>query len=341
MNGNSLGVLFRITTWGESHGPGLGVVIDGCPSGLALSSEDFASDLVRRQGGGASYATPRKEADLVLIESGVFEGKTTGTPIALRIENKNVSSGDYDAYRDVPRPGHADLTTFLKHGHRDYRGGGRASARETTARVLAGTVAKKILQQFKIEVVARVGRIGVREISEGEEVESWLTSVRASGDSLGGRIDCVVRHLPVGLGEPIFDKLNATLAHALMSLPAAVGFEAGGGIRMSELPGSEIRDPIGIEKGVPKPSGNRHGGLLGGIATGHDLNLRVHFHAPTSIPQPIESVNLVTNDNAVVNVNGRHDSVPLFRAVPMVEAMVAITLADALARAGRLPERFC
>ena len=341
MNGNSLGVLFRITSWGESHGPALGVVVDGCPSGLPLSVEDFTMDLTRRQGGSAAYATPRKEPDQVRIESGIFEGKTTGTPIALRIENQNAKSNDYDAYREVPRPGHADLTTFLKQGHRDHRGGGRASARETTARVLAGTIAKKILAHFKIEVSAHAGRIGKREVSAKEDLESWLASVRVSGDSLGGRIDCTVKNLPAGLGEPVFDKLNATLAHALMSLPAAVGFEAGGGIAMSELPGSEIRDPIGVANGVPTPTGNRHGGLLGGLSTGHDLGLRVHFHAPTSIPQPIESVNLVTNQKETVNVTGRHDSVPLFRAVPMVEAMVAITLVDALARAGRLPERFC
>ena len=339
MNGNSLGVLFRITTWGESHGPALGVVIDGCPSGLSLTVEDFAADMQRRQGGTASYTTSRKEDDFVQIESGVFEGKTTGTPIALRIENKNTQSSDYEAFRNVPRPGHADLTTFLKHEHRDHRGGGRSSARETTARVAAGVVARKILAHFGVTVRATVTRVGGKEVRSLEEALPLIDSVKAAGDSLGGTIDCVASGLPAGLGEPVFDKLNAALAHSMMSLPAAVGFECGGGIRMSELPGSEIRDPIELVGGVATPSGNRHGGLLGGISTGKDLLVRVHFHAPTSIPQSIESVNLKTGAAEAVKVTGRHDSFPLPRALPMVEAMMMLSLVDAMMRAGRISEK--
>ena len=252
MKGNSFGRIFRISTWGESHGPVMGALIDGCPAGIPLSSDDFIQDIALRQGGQGAHSTPRKESDLVAIESGVFEGKSTGAPIALRIVNENVKSGDYDRYRSVPRPGHADLTTHLKHGHRDHRGGGRASARETVARVAAGVIAKKILAARGVELLAFVRRIGPLAISREElpfhaattetitgklwssvkaaraasafrlpvsdppALAELVARAREEGDSWGGSVECWVRGLPAGLGEPTFDKLNAVLAHALM-----------------------------------------------------------------------------------------------------------------------------
>jgi chorismate synthase len=367
MNGNRFGTIFQVTTWGESHGPALGAVVDGCPAGLPLSEEDFLDDMARRQGGGANFTTPRKEGDRVAIESGVFEGLTTGCPIALRIENNAQRSADYDALQDIPRPGHSDLTTWLKHGHRDHRGGGRSSARETAARVAAGVIAKKLLQSLGIELAAWVERAGPLEASAEEREEAgglslaalrrardasplaapfasaaaWekeVLALREQGESWGGGLRCRVDGLLPGLGEPVFDKINALLAHALMSLPAAVACEAGGGERMSRLPGSLIRDPILPSAQGPRPGSNCHGGILGGMTSGLPLFLGVSFHAPTSIPQPIASVDLRTGLSAELSVAGRHDAFPLPRAVPMVEAMVAITLADSLLRAGRIPE---
>lgn len=364
MNGNSFGTLFRVTTWGESHGPALGAVVDGCPANLPLAPEDFGADLTRRQGGQASFTTPRREEDLVQIESGVFEGLTTGTPISLRIENKNAQSGDYEEFRHLPRPGHADLTTHLKHGHRDHRGGGRASARETTARVAAGVIAKKILLAQGIRLGAWVERVGNQGLHErdqtwlaqaslgqilarrdgnplafpGEDHAGILSAVeelRSAGDSSGGAVACRVEGLPTGVGEPVFDKLGALLGHALLSLPAAVAFGAGGGEAMSRRPGSAIRDAIGPGR---RPLTNAHGGLLGGLTTGLPLALSVSFHAPTSLPQPIQTVDLRDSSTHEITVGGRHDAFPLPRAVPMVEAMVAITLVDALLRAGRISE---
>lgn len=365
MNGNRFGTIFQITTWGESHGPALGVVIDGCPAGLPLNAEDFLYDMGKRQGGNASFTTPRGEKDLVMIESGVFEGITTGTPISLRILNQNTESKDYEEFRDCPRPGHADLTTYLKHTHRDHRGGGRSSARETTARVAAGVVAKKILAHYGVSLLAWVDRVGpsklaadeslslsaLRELrdasplhlaidaSQYNEILSMVERLRAAGDSWGGSLRCRVDHLPVGLGEPLFDKLGALLAHALMSLPAATSFEIGGGESHSHLPGSAIRDAIENTPVGPRPATNAHGGILGGMSTGLPLLLGISFHAPTSIPRPIQTVDLKTQTSTEITVGGRHDAFPLPRAVPMVEAMVAITLVDLMMRAGRIPEK--
>lgn len=361
MNENSLGRIFRITTWGESHGPSLGVVVDGCPSGLELSNEDFLYDLGRRQGGQGAHTTPRKETDEIVIESGVYSGKTTGTPIALRITNSDQRSADYSAYENVPRPGHADITTHWKHCHRDHRGGGRASARETVARVAAGVVAKKVLLHLGIEVFAFLDRVGdlalnapentvfpsqakadyfselrkLRDgnafgaLSEESKIRQQLELVTAKQDSLGGSITCFAAGIQRGTGEPIFGKLGAVLGQALLSLPATTGFEVGGGFALSRLPGSEIRDAIvKNSEGKVGFSTNKHGGLLGGMATGELLKLRTHFHAPTSIETPIASVDLKSFAAAQVSVRGRHDVFPLPRAIPMVEAMVAIVLLD-------------
>jgi chorismate synthase len=364
MNGNSFGTNFRVTTWGESHGPALGAVIDGCPSGLALGPEDFVGEMQRRQGAATSFTTPRREEDRVEIESGVFAGLTTGAPISLRIENRAQKSSDYEELRGTFRPGHADLTTYLKHGHRDHRGGGRSSARETVARVAAGVVAKKLLSLKGVEIAAWVERVGPMELPEearegalslplrdlrqlrdsnplaipcreSEEMLNAVERLRSAGDSWGGGLRCRIEGLPAGLGEPVFDKLNALLAHGLMSLPAAVSCEVGGGDALSRLPGSAIRDPI--EKG-PRPASNRHGGILGGMSTGLPLILAVSIHAPTSISRPILTVN-ENSETKEITVGGRHDSFPLPRAVPMVEAMAALVLADAFLRAGRIPEK--
>lgn len=364
MNGNRFGTIFQVTTWGESHGPALGAVVDGCPSGLALSEEDFLPDMRRRQGGHSSFTTPRREKDRVLLESGVFEGITTGTPIALRILNESQRSDDYEDLRHLPRPGHADLTTHLKHGHRDHRGGGRASARETAARVAAGVVAKKILAKHGVSLLAWLDSAGEESLTDEQRREcettpleqlrerclsselgcpfpnDWPAKMQAAkeaGDSWGGAVRCRVDGLPPGVGEPVFDKLGAQLAHALMSLPAAVAFEAGGGLRMSRQPGSAIRDAIAGEP--PRPATNHHGGLLGGMTTGLPLHLGVSFHAPTSIRQAIRTVDLESGEDKQLSVGGRHDSFPLPRILPVVEAMAAITLVDMLLRAGRIPEK--
>lgn len=364
MNGNTFGKIFRVTTWGESHGPALGAVIDGCPSGLPLSPEDFLEDMQRRQGGSATYTTPRKESDQVLIESGVFEGKTTGTPISLRLVNSAQKSEDYEDYRHHPRPGHSDLTTHLKQGHRDHRGGGRSSARETAARVAAGVVAKLLLRKYGVEVLAWIERVGPMQMesesiefaasmplhelrakrdaspilvpsTSTKEMETALESLRTAGDSWGGFLRCRVDGMPVGIGEPLFDKLGAVLAHGLLSLPATVSFEMGGGEAVTHLPGSAIRDPISSGR---RPASNRHGGLLGGMTTGLPVLLGVGFHAPTSIPRPISTVDLRDGQEKEITVGGRHDAFPLPRAVPMVESMVALTLVDMMIRAGRIPE---
>lgn len=361
MNGNSFGRVFCVTTWGESHGKALGVVIDGCPSNIPLEEGDFKEDMGRRQGGQRPYTTPRKEPDLVRIESGVFRGRTTGTPLSLRIENENIVSTDYERFEHVPRPGHGDFTTHHKHAHRDFRGGGRLSARETAARVAAGVVAKKILSARGIEVMAFVGRVGKKaapvsfhHLSTEEFKKLWpqvlayrnknklclpveeapflklLEDTVNKKDSLGGAIDCWVRGLPPGLGEPVFEKVNARLAFAVMNLPAAVGVQVGGGREMSLAPGSAIRDPIAIDRERLVVQGNRHGGCLGGMTTGSPLWLSVDFHAPTSIPQPVDSVDLRTGEKTQVRVEGRHDVFPLPRAVPVIEAMVALVLVDLL-----------
>ncbi len=359
MNGNSFGTLFRITTWGESHGPAVGVVIDGCPSGLALSAEDFAADMKLRQGGNAGFTTARQETDTVHIDSGLAEGKTSGTPISLRILNQNQNSADYEELKSIFRPGHADLTTHLKHGHRDARGGGRSSARETTARVAAGVVAKKILQLVGVELAAWVTQVGPHFLDDPSESPKEIANLRAqsplgtlrpqpelehqlevlkqAGDSWGGAVRCCVTGLSPGLGEPIFDKLPAQLGHALLSLPAAVAYEHGSGKAFAELPGSAIRDEIHLTDSGPRPKTNKTGGVLGGMSTGNPLLFTVSFHAPTSIPRPIATVTEQGEKQEII-VKGRHDCFPLPRAIPMVESMAAITLLDFYLRAGRIPE---
>jgi chorismate synthase len=363
MNGNRFGTLFQVSTWGESHGPSLGALVDGCPSGLKLSEDDFTTDMLRRQGGALSFTTARKEADRVHIESGVFEGRTIGTPICLRIVNEAQNSADYENYRNRPRPGHADLTTFHKQGHRDHRGGGRSSARETAARTAAGVVAKRLLAHQGVDLFCWLERAGPNILTAEQRVDldllplselrarslaspigcpvpnDWAeqaAKVKSEQDSWGGSVRCRVEGLPPGLGEPVFDKLGALLAHGMMSLPASVAFEAGGGLEMAAALGSRIRDPIGISL---RPDSNIHRGLLGGMSSGKPLYFGVSFHAPTSIPRKILSIDLETGKPVELEIGGRHDSFPLPRILPVVEAMAAITIADCFLRAGRIPEK--
>jgi chorismate synthase len=345
MGGNSFGTLFKITTWGESHGEALGVVIDGCPSRVELSDEDIQKELDRRRPGQEKGSTPRKERDRVEIFSGIFEGETIGTPIFLLIRNEDVNSGPYEVWREVFRPGQADFTYQAKYGIRDYRGGGRASARETVGRVAAGAVAKKILEKEKVEIIAytmelggvRAKKIDYEEIERNAlrcpdrngamAMEKKIEEVKLQGDSLGGIVEIVVRGCPPGLGEPVFDKLEADFAKALMSIGAVRGVEVGGGFRVVRMLGSQCNDPIG-PKGFEK---NDAGGILGGISNGEDIVLRVAV-------KPIPSISLEqkTVDQAMrpvpLKIKGRLDVSAIPRINPVCEAMVAIVLVDHLLR---------
>jgi chorismate synthase len=352
MGGNSFGTLFRMTTWGESHGEALGVVIDGCPPRIDLSNDDIQKELDRRRPGQGKGSSPRKEQDRVEILSGIFEGKTTGTPISLLIRNEDVDSSPYEEWKEVFRPGQADFTYQAKYGIRDYRGGGRASARETIGRVAAGAVAKKILEKEKVEVIAYTAELGgIRaEKMDFAEIErnvflcpdrnaaiamgKKIEEVKPQGDSLGGIVEILVRGCPPGLGEPVFDKLEADLAKALMSIGAVRGVEVGAGFGVARMLGSQCNDPIG-PKGFEK---NDAGGILGGISNGADILLRVAV-------KPIPSISLEqrTVDQAMrpvsLRVKGRHDVSAIPRINPVCEAMVAIVLADHLLRQRALTGR--
>ena len=342
MAGNTFGRIFRVTTWGESHGPALGAVIDGCPPGIPLSEEDIQSDLDRRRPG-RKLSTPRKEPDRVQILSGVFQGVTLGTPISLVIFNRDVKSRDYDALKDVYRPGHADRTYEQKYGVRDWRGGGRSSGRETVARVAAGAVARKVLARAGVRVYAgtvALGRVRCRRCDweraaenplfcpdpeAAEAMEAHLVEVRSQGDSLGGIVQVTATGCPPGLGEPVFDKLDARLAAALMSIGAVKGVEIGSGFEAAGRRGSENNDP-------PTRDGyasNHAGGVLGGLSSGMDLVIRVAVKPIPSIAKPQKTV---TRDGreTTIQIGGRHDISAIPRIVPVCEAMVLLTLADFL-----------
>ena len=341
MGGNSLGTLFKVTTWGESHGKALGAVIDGCPPRMELSVEDIQKELERRRPGQGKGTSPRKEEDRVEILSGVYEGKTTGTPIALLIWNKNVDSEPYEELKDVFRPGHADFTYQAKYGIRDHRGGGRASARETVGRVAAGAVAKKVLKREKMDILAYTLELGgIRaEKMDYAEIENnalfcpdrdaairmaeKIEKTRLQGDTLGGIVEILVRGCPSGLGEPVFDKLEADLAKGLMSIGAVRGVEVGAGFRVAQMLGSESNDPL-IPGGFEK---NDAGGILGGISTGADILLRVAVKPIPSISREQKTVDTLGRPVSL-KVRGRHDVSAIPRINPVCEAMVAIVLAD-------------
>lgn len=333
MASNSFGTLFCVTTFGESHGEGVGCVIDGCPSGLVLSAEDIQPELNRRSPGKVAGTSPRRERDEVEILSGLFEGKTTGAPIALWIANHDVDSTSYDA--SVLRPGHADLTYWHKYGHVDHRGGGRASARETAARVAAGAVAKKLLRASGIEVTAWLSHIGnivlpaLRSSKEQETLDAVLNAISVEGDSVGGIVSCRIERLPPGLGDPIYEKLTAKLAFAMLSIPASRGFEIGEGFAAAAMKGSEHNDSFCLNNEGIYSMTNHAGGVLGGISTGMPLVFRVAFKPTSSIRRPIESV---TKDATCIEYTtssaGRHDPCVAVRGVGVVEAMAALVIAD-------------
>lgn len=345
MAGNTFGKAFRVTTWGESHGPALGAVIDGCPPGIELDLSDIQKDLEKRRPGKGGGESPRKEPDQVDILSGTFEGLTTGTPISLIIYNKDAQSKAYDHLQNIFRPGHGDLTYLKKYGLRDHRGGGRASARETVARVAAGAVARKILAENDISVIAytvAMGEVstskrGMEDISNNRlccpdldaagRMEELIESVRKRGDSLGGIVEIKATGCPAGLGEPVFDKLDGALAQALMSIGAVKGVEIGAGFEAAGLLGSKNNDAL-------TPQGyrtNNAGGILAGIANGDDIIARVAVKPIPSISLEQDTLNL-DNEPVKIKVGGRHDISAIPRIVPVCEAMVCLTLADHLLR---------
>lgn len=317
---NSFGRIFRITIFGESHGPSVGVTIDGCPAGLSLQEEDFTSDLERRKGGTQKGTTPRKEDDRPIFVTGVFNNKTTGAPLTILFENKNTRSGDYQKQRDIPRPGHADFVANKKFGgQEDYRGGGHFSGRLTVCLVAAGVVAKKILGN--VQVQARITEIG------GEsDVERGLQKAIDAKDSVGGIVECVAQGLSVGLGEPFFDSVESVISHAVFAIPAIKGIEFGAGFGAAKMFGSEHNDAIVNASGRTRT--NYAGGIVGGITTGNDLVFRVAVKPTSSTPKEQESWNWETGQVEKFSVKGRHDLCIALRVPPVLEAVTALVLAD-------------
>ncbi len=347
MSGSVYGNIFKISTWGESHGKGLGVVIDGCPAGIPIDSDDIQRDMDRRKPGTGKYATKRSEGDKVEILSGVFEGKTTGTPISLAIFNEDQRSRDYSAICDIFRPGHADFGFESKYGFRDYRGGGRSSGRETSGRVAAGAVAKKLLAEIGVEVNAFTVAVNDIVVDEkrfdfaerlnnqfympdkeaAQRAAALLDDAMANKDSVGGIIQCEVTGLKPGIGEPVFDKLDASVAKGIMSIGAVKGIEFGAGFEAARMYGSDNNDNFYISEGKVRKYTNNSGGVLGGMSDGDKLVFRAAFKPTPSIAQSQITVNN-RGENVTVEISGRHDPIIIPRAVVVVEAMTAVTLAD-------------
>jgi len=346
MSGNSIGKLFTVTGFGESHGPAIGAIVDGCPPGMALSEADLQGDLDLRKPGTSRHTTQRREADEVKILSGVFEGKTTGTPIGLLIQNTDQRSKDYSNIMDRFRPGHADYSYQQKYGVRDYRGGGRSSARETAMRVAAGGIAKKYLRErYNIEIRGYLSQLGpivpeqfdwdevhrnpffCPDASKVEELEAYMDALRKEGNSIGARVSVMASNVPPGWGEPIFDRLDAEIAHSLMSINAVKGVEIGAGFESVTQKGTEHRDEMTPEGFI----GNNAGGVLGGISSGQDIVAHIALKATSSLRLPGQSVNLAGEPIEVIT-KGRHDPCVGIRATPIAEAMLAITLMDHMLR---------
>jgi len=349
--GNTFGQLFRVTTFGESHGGGIGVVIDGCPPKIDISEADIQLELDRRRPGQSKLTTQRKEEDRCEILSGVFEGKTLGTPIALAVRNKDARPEDYSEIADKFRPSHADYTYEAKYGIRNWQGGGRASARETIGRVAAGAVAKKILERlypnFEVvayvtqihDITAKIDRSTVKmkdveknivrcaDAAAAKRMMSLIEQVRDQGDSIGGLIECVIRGIPPGLGEPVFDKLDADLSKAMLSIPATKGFEIGSGFGATRMRGSQHNDPFEMRAGKIRTKTNKSGGVQGGISNGEDIYFRVAFKPPATIALQQKTVTS-SKQQSELAARGRHDPCVLPRAVPIVEAMAALVLCD-------------
>ncbi len=348
MAGSTFGTLFKITTWGESHGKALGVVIDGCPAGLPLCEADIQRYLNRRKPGQSNITTPRKEADQVEILSGVFEGKTTGTPISLLVPNTSQKSSDYSEIASYYRPGHADYTFDEKYGFRDYRGGGRSSGRETIGRVAAGAVALKILEEMGITITAYTHSIGpvcanleafdkeaitttatcMPDKDANEKALAYLQECMLNKDSSGGIVECRINGLPAGIGEPVFEKLDANLSKAMMSIGAVKAVEIGDGVAVSASKGSANNDAFVIQDGKVCKKTNHAGGILGGISDGSEILVRAHFKPTPSIFSKQETINK-NGENIEVKIKGRHDPIIVPRAVVVVEAMAALTVLDA------------
>lgn len=357
MAGNSLGTLFKITTFGESHGEAVGVVIDGCPPMLSVDIDFINKEMARRRPGQSALTTQRNESDQINILSGMFEGKTTGAPIAIIIPNKDQRSQDYEAMKNVYRPSHADYTYEAKYGIRDYRGGGRSSARATAAVVAAGAIAKLLLQQQNISIQAYVNQVGTIEVplpyseldlsttennivrcphqKTAEQMIALIEEAKADGDSLGGCITCVVKNTPAGWGEPVFDKLQADLAKAMLTINATKGFEYGSGFAGTKLKGSQHNDSFISANGKVSTSTNHSGGIQGGISNGMVIYCKIAFKPTATIAQKQQTIN--KEGSAIdLEAKGRHDPCVLPRAVPIVEAMAALVLADHLLRAKTL-----
>jgi chorismate synthase len=340
--GNTFGRAFAVTSWGESHGPALGCVVDGCPPGLALTEQDIQVDVDRRRPGTSQFTTQRRESDQVRIMSGVFEGKTTGTPISLLVENEDQRSRDYEKIKDRFRPGHADYTYQQKYGFRDYRGGGRSSARETVVRVAAGAIARKYLaERLGVRIQGYLAQMGELKLEPKnldavydnpffcpdpgrvKELEDFIWRLREAGDSIGARVTVIARGVPPGLGEPVFERLDADLASAMMGINAVKGVEVGAGFNAVEQRGSEHRDPL-----TPQGFGSNHaGGVLGGISSGQDIVVSIALKPTSSITLPGKTINV--NGEAVdIVTTGRHDPCVGLRATPIAEAMMALVLMD-------------
>lgn len=350
MAGSTFGTIFKITTWGESHGKGVGVVVDGCPAGLPLCEEDIQKFLDRRKPGQSKYTTPRKEEDAVAILSGVFEGRTTGTPISLAVFNKNQQSKDYSEIASYYRPGHADYTFDRKYGFRDYRGGGRSSGRETIGRVAAGAIAVKILNQLGITFTTYTKSIGPISVSAqnfdasqitenplympdaeaAENAQAYLDACMAELNSSGGIVECIIAGMPIGIGDPVFEKLDANLAKAVMSIGAVKGFEIGDGFDAAKATGKNNNDAFRIAPdGSVTKATNHAGGILGGMSDGSDIILRASIKPTPSIAATQQTVNR-SGEEIDISIRGRHDPIIVPRAVVVVESMAALTILDAM-----------
>lgn len=365
MTGNSLGKEFVVTTFGESHGKIVGVLIDGCPAGLSISEEDFQEELDQRIPAQPKIVSARIEKDTAKILSGVFNGKTTGAPIAITVDNKEIMSSDYDKIRDLPRPGHCDYPACVRYGgFNDYRGGGRFSGRVTVALVMAGVIAKKLLNRYNIDVLAYTVSIGKvksekkfssaveirknRSIAAtrcpdlvcAEKMEEAIVAAKNMGDSIGGIVECVAFNVPAGVGEPLFDALDADLAKALFGVSAVKGVEFGAGFAAAEMFGSQNNDEFTVKDGKVETVTNNAGGIFGGISSGMPITMRVAIKPTPSISREQKTINLLTMENVTLNVNGRHDPCVVPKAVPAIEAVAAVTLVDHLIRAGHIPRVF-
>ena len=362
MAGNSIGKEFVVTSFGESHGKVVGVVVDGCPAGLPLSEADFQEELDRRIPAESTIVSARVEKDVAKILSGIFNGLTTGAPIALMVENKETQSSDYEAIKDLPRPGHSDYPARVRYGgFNDYRGGGRFSGRVTVALIMAGTIAKKLLGRYDIDVLAYTRSISkiktdkkfsaaeIRknknaaatrcpDLACAEKMEEAIIKARKEGESLGGVIECIALNMPPGIGEPLFDSLDSDLAKAVFAVPAVKGVEFGAGFRATELTGSQNNDAFLLKNGKVVTSTEHAGGILGGLSSSMPIMISVAIKPTPSIAKEQNTVNLALTENAVISVKGRHDPCVVPKAVPAIEAAIAVILADHMIRAGYIPK---